>query len=474
MRRKLLFLLPALREARDARFRKIKYALFPPLSLLTLAALTDEGRYEMIVRDEHVESPIVDMDVDLVAMTVYASSANRAYELAAHYRARGATVMMGGIHPTAMPEEVSQHADAVCMGPGEPVWAEMLRDFEHGKLRRFYRGNPVGSAARVPTIARRDLMNPRGYLVPQTMITSRGCPHACDFCYKTRFWGKRYHECRPLADVERELASFAGPFVFFLDDNFLANRRRTREIFAVLRGSGIVWQAGASLDVVGTSGYLEEAYAAGCRSLFVGLESISRENMHRVNKPVNAAADYVEAIRRFHDAGIMVNGSFVLGLDHDGPDVFRRTLDFAVENQIETATFHTLTPFPGTRTFDEMLADGRIIDRNWDNYDTCHAVFRPRRMTPAQLEEGYHRLYRDFYRCGAIWRRSTGLPSAFKRLFYNVAWKKLDALWAVVLHTGLLPLARPVLDRVLRRSARPADRPRTVEPETRLGFSGDT
>ena len=168
-------------------------------------------------------------------------------------------------------------------------------------------------------------MNPRAYLVRHTMVTSRGCPHACDFCYKSSFWGPTYYEPRPIAEVERELSRIDDRLVFFLDDNLLANRRHARALFDVLRGSGIVWQAAASLDVARDPRYLEEAYEAGCRSLFVGFESLSPENMRGNNKPVNAATDYAEACRRFHDAGIMINGSFVFGFDCDGPDVFDRT-----------------------------------------------------------------------------------------------------------------------------------------------------
>ena len=202
--------------------------------------------------------------------------------------------------------------------------------------------------------------------------------------------------------IERELSRIDDHLVFFLDDNLLANRRHARALFDVLRGSGIVWQAAASLDVARDPRYLEEAYQAGCRSLFVGFESLSPENMRGNNKPVNAATDYAEVCRRFHDAGIMINGSFVFGFDCDGPDVFERTVEFTVENKILTASFHVLTPLPGTRTFERLEAEGRILHRNWSLYDTYHAVFRPRRMTPEQLEAGYSQARRQF----AAWNRS--------------------------------------------------------------------
>jgi radical SAM superfamily enzyme YgiQ (UPF0313 family) len=361
---------------------------------------------------------------------------------------------MGGIHPTARPEEAALHADAVCVGAGEPAWPEMLRDFERGALKKVYRGRPAGSAALVPAVAPRRLANPRAYLVRNTMVTSRGCPHACDFCYKAGFWGKAYYEGRPLADVERELESLEGKFVFFLDDNFLASRARSRELFAVLRSLGMRWQAGASVDVAQESAFLDEAYASGCRSLFIGLESVSKESLRSVNKPVGARCDYPEAVRRIHDAGIMINGSFVLGIDGDSPEVFDRTLDFAIENRIETATFHIMTPYPGTKLHERMSADGRILTRDWDLYDTGHAVFRPARMSAAALEEGYHRTYRDFYTYGSIFRRSLGLANPLKRVLYNVAWRRMPLFWAPVMSLGLMPWVRPAFEYAISRGTR--------------------
>ena len=458
MRRKLLLILPKLQQLGDRKFRLIKYSRFPPLSLLTLAGLTPPDRWDITVRDEHVEPAEIDQHFDLVGIQVYISSAYRAYDLAAHYRRRGAKIVLGGLHPTSLPDEAARHADAVCIGPAETVWGRILHDVERGALRRVYRGQCDGSAALVPP-ARRDLMNPRAYLIRNTMVTSRGCPHSCAFCYKTSFWGKRYYETRPIAQLERELATVDDGLVFFLDDNLLASRRHARALFDVLRGSGIVWQAAASLDAARDPRHLDEAYDAGCRSLFVGFESLSPENMRAANKPVNAATDYAEAVRRFHGAGIMINGSFVFGFDCDGPAVFDRTVEFAIENKIETATFHILTPFPGTRAFAELDAQRRLLHRDWARYDTDHAVFRPRRMSPATLEEGHRRAYRDFLRYGSILRRSFGLPGALKRIAYNLAWMKVDPLWVAIIRAGLMPFARRIFTRVLGLSTRPATDP---------------
>lgn len=447
--KRLLLILPSLQQLNDCRFRLIKYSRFPPLSLLTIAGLTPPDRWEIIVRDEHVESSEVDGHVDLVGIQTYISCADRAYELSARWQGRGATVILGGLHPTSLPEEAAAHADAICTGPAESVWPRILEDFERGRLERVYHGTRKGSAALVP-LPRRDLMNPRAYLIRNTMVTSRGCPHACDFCYKTSFWGPAYYEARPISEIRRELAAAEDRLVFFLDDNLLANRAHARALFPILREMNIVWQAAASLDVARDPAYLAEAYRAGCRSLFVGFESISPENMRGNNKTVNATTDYQAACRRFHDAGIMINGSFVFGFDCDGPDVFERTVEFAIKAKILTGTFHILTPLPGTAAFKRLEDQGRILHRNWAYYDTDHAVFRPQGMTPEQLEEGHKQAYREFLSCGSILRRSLGLPGTWKRLAYNAAWMRMDPLWVAIIRAGLMPFATRIFARVLR------------------------
>ena len=204
MPRRLLLILASVQEPDGRHFRLIKYSQFPPLSLLTIAGLTPPDRWDITVRDEHVESSEVAHDVDLVGIQTYISSASRAYELADRWRRRGAKVVLGGLHATSLPEEAAQHADAVCVGPAEPVWGQILDDFERGRLGGIYRGACEGSAALVP-LPRRDLMNPRDYLLRHTLVTSRGCPHACDFCYKSSFWGPHFYESRPIAAVVREL-----------------------------------------------------------------------------------------------------------------------------------------------------------------------------------------------------------------------------------------------------------------------------
>jgi len=297
-------------------------------------------------------------------------------------------------------------------------------------------------------------MNKDRYLVPNTIVASRGCLYNCDFCYKKSFWGEKYYKFRPLEDIKKELDTFKQRFVFFLDDNLMGNRIEARKIFRLLKEYNFIWQAAASIDVAYSAGFLEEAYDCGCRSLFVGFESISKDNMKHSNKVQNQKYEYVDAIKRFHDAGIMLNGSFVYGLDHDGADVFERTLDFAIKNKIETATFHIFTPFPGTKLFEKLQQEGRILHYKWEEYDTRHAVFQPALMSPETLEEGYWRSYEEFYSYNSIFSRAMGLTNPVKRILYNIAWKKLDGLWNFIIKNNLLRYILPVFESVLARNTK--------------------
>ncbi len=450
-RQTILFILPALQEVLSQEFRQIKYSLFPPLSLLTLAGTVPADRYKLIVRDDHVEDVIIDEPVDLVVMTVYISSAERASEISRYYKDRGAKILMGGIHPTTMPEETLAYADSVCIGPGDFVFLQMLEDLEKGQLRKIYYGDRCRNLSGIP-VARRDLMNRNKYLVPNTVVASRGCLYNCDFCYKKSFWGENYYKFRPLEDIQKELDTFKQRFVFFLDDNLMGNRVEARKLFKLLKEYNFIWQAAASIDTAYTPGFLEDAYKCGCRSLFVGFESIFIENMKSTNKVQNQKYDYGDAIKRFHHAGIMINGSFVYGLDNDGPDVFEKTVDFAIKNKIETATFHILTPFPGTELFKKMKEEGRILHYDLDKYDTRHVVYRPALMSPEELERGYWWSYREFYSYKSIFQRALGLANPLKRIAYNVGWKKMDGIWDFIIKNNLLTYIIPLFEIFLSKS----------------------
>ena len=444
------FILPALLEVTDSRWRSIKYSLFPPLSLLALAGATPPG-HTLSLEDEHVEPICTDDTPDVVAMTVYITSAHRAYALADLYRRRGVRVILGGIHPTTLPDEALAHCDAVVRGPAETLWPQVVRDLEQGTLHRVYGPHLPDRLDGLPP-ARRDLIRPGRYLIPHTITVSKGCPHNCHFCYQSSFYGDGYYRLRPVEEVIREIGQSPYRHVFFLDDNLMGHPAYARALFQALHPLGVTWQGAASLDVVRHPDLLHLAYESGCRSLFVGFESLSQEALARAGKRQNRVAGYERDIRIIHDAGIMINASFIFGFDHDDPSVFERTVEFGIRNRLETATFHILTPYPGTPLFAELEREGRLLHCDWSRYDTRHAVFRPRLMSPKKLEEGYWWAYRAFYSYGSILQRSLGTASALRRLALNVGWKKVDRLWDLIIRFEGLSLCLPVLERVLRHS----------------------
>jgi radical SAM superfamily enzyme YgiQ (UPF0313 family) len=445
---KIHLILPALKERFSQPYRRIKYSLFPPLSLMTIAGLTPP-EHEVIISDEHVADLDFSDTPDLVGMTVYISSAHRAYRIAAKYRKRGVPVVLGGIHPTTLPAEAKAHCDAVVIGEAEGVWGDLLADLQAGRLQPFYDGTRKKPRKDFP-LPRRELMVRSEYLVPNTMTVSRGCPHNCSFCYKPSFFGRDYR-FRPIAEVERELASFEGRHVFFLDDNLLANRRYGVALFRILRDLGKIWQAACSVDVADDAAFLRQAYRVGCRSLFIGFESLSKKSLLEADKRANAGRDYAQSIARIHDAGIMINGSFVFGFDDDEPGVFEETVAFIEETKIETATFHILTPYPGTALRERLLSEGRIIGNDWSHYDTRHVVFRPARLTPDQLQEGYEWCYKTCYRWCSILARSanSSLAGTLKRVLINVGYQKIDRVWDPMIKRHLVGMGLPVLERVL-------------------------
>jgi radical SAM superfamily enzyme YgiQ (UPF0313 family) len=467
---KVKLILPALLEATDPGFRPIKYALFPPLGLAALAAYLSPDD-EVTLEDEHVMPLSLDDRPDLVVMSVYITSARRAYELADLYRSRGTHVAIGGLHPSSRPDEAAEHADSVFVGPGEDTWPQFLADFRAGTPARRYVSKQRTLEAAPPI--RRDLFDRGRYLCPNSIVVSRGCPHHCDFCYKDAFYkgGISFYTER----VDRALAeidAMPGRHVYFLDDHLLGNPRFAAALFEGMRGMGRVFQGASTVDAILRSDLIDAAATAGMRSVFVGLETLNPENLRRHAKRQNLARDYDAVVRRVHDLGIMVNASFVFGLDDDHPDVFDQTVDWAVSRSIETATFHIMTPYPGTALHDRVAAEGRITDTNWDHYDTRHVVYRPLRMTPDELRSGYRRAYRNFYAWTSIVRGAFGqdtLHQTARHLAYAGGWKRLEPLWDVVIRSrrvsAMLPLLEATLDAFGRaRGARTARRDSPARP----------
>jgi len=450
------FILPALTEATSPHWRPIKYSLFPPLGLVTLAAYLDPD-VEISLEDEHVQRLDLDGRPDLVVIQVYITNAYRAYRIADAYRARGSYVVLGGLHVTSLPDEAARHADTIFLGPGEETFPRFLRDLSAGAPLRRY-ASAARTLERLPPV-RRDLIQRHRYLVPNSIVVSRGCPHHCTFCYKDGFFaGGRSFYTQRVDDALAEIARLPGRHLYFLDDHLLGDRRFGRDLFRGMRGMGRVFQAAATVDSILRDDLIEEAAAAGLRSLFVGFETLSRSGLEVSGKRQNLGRDYREVVRRLDGLGILINGSFVFGLDGDGRDVFPRTVEWAIEAGLTTSTFHILTPYPGTALFADMLSQGRIETRNWDLYDTRHVVYRPSGLSPGELKRGYDWAYEEFYRWGSILEAASAHGSAkhrVKHFVYSAGWKKFERAWDMVIRIRQLSQMRPLLETVLAPVATP-------------------
>jgi radical SAM superfamily enzyme YgiQ (UPF0313 family) len=450
---KVKLILPALTEAKSPFWRPVKYSLFPPLGLATLAAyLSPDDEAELV--DDHVEPLRTDDAPDLVVIQVYITNAYRAYALADLYRSRGSYVVLGGLHVTSLPDEAARHADTIFLGPGEQTFPAFLADLRAGRPRPRYASTEGRTIHGIPPV-RRDLIKRHLYLVPNSITVTRGCPMHCDFCYKDAFFqgGRSFYAQRvdeALAEIER----LPGRHLYFLDDHLLGDRRFGEGLFEGMRGMGRLFQGAATVDSVLRGDLIEKAAEAGLRSLFVGFETFDPENLRASNKKQNLARDYAAVARRLSDLGIMINGSFVFGMDEDGPDVFARTVDWAVRHGITTATFHIQTPYPGTRLHQRMEGEGRIATRNWDLYDTRHVVYRPARLSPEALKAGYDRAYRDFYSWANIARGAlshSSLKHRAKHTAYSAGWKKFEPLWDLVIKAKRLGAMTPLLEAVLAK-----------------------
>jgi len=469
--------LPALTEATSPFWRPIKYALFPPLGLATLAAYLSPDDDAVIV-DEHVEKLRTDDTPDLVVIQVYITNAYRAYRIADHYRARGVFVALGGLHVTSLPDEAAPHADAIFLGPGEQTFPRFLADFRSGQPLRLYKSTSGRTLDRIPPI-RRDLITRRNYLVPNSIVVTRGCPQHCDFCYKDAFFsGGRSFYTQRVDDALAEIARLPGRHLYFLDDHLLGEPRFARGLFEGMKGMNRLFQGAATVDSILRGDLIERAAAAGLRSLFVGFETLTPANLRSSGKRQNLGRDYSAVTARLHSLGIMINGSFVFGMDDDDDDVFRRTVDWAIANGITTSTFHIQTPYPGTGLHRRLEQEGRIVTSNWDLYDTRHVVYRPARLHPERLKEGYDWAYREFYRWTSIARASFAHGSTkhqAKHFFYAAGWKKFEAAWNTVIRARQLSRMTPLLEAVLSRVT--GDRPwpkgsDTVSDPVSAAFAG--
>jgi radical SAM superfamily enzyme YgiQ (UPF0313 family)/anti-anti-sigma regulatory factor len=420
--------------------KEVRSFWFPRLSCVALAALTPP-EHDLVFIDEAVATIPLEEHFDVVGISVMTAMAHRAYEIADQFRRRGAKVVLGGMHPTALPEEGLQHADAVVIGEAEELWAPLLADVARGQLQPVYKADRFPPMESIP-IPRRDLFQAGAYMTTNCVQATRGCPYGCDFCTVTEFFGGKFR-LRPIAKVVEEVANLPGKFVVFVDDNITGHRRYAKELFKALAPLGKKWGSQTTLNMADDAELLDLAAQSGCSSMFVGLETINEGNLKSVNKYFNKVSQYREQFRKFHDRGIMMNTGIIFGFDGDHEGVFEKTVDFLERNQIELAQFSVLTPLPGTRQLERMRADGRLTTTDWRHYDGVHCVFRPKQMTPEVLEEGCYWAWRTYYSIPSIVRRilkpGEKVLEMAANMYFNWAYRRMVQRLPV---GSLTPLAK--------------------------------
>ncbi len=391
---------------------------YPPLTLPTLASLIpDDIDHKLSIFDEGIENIPADLDADLIGITVITGTAKRSYELARRFRNRGITVILGGPHVTLVPDDAAPHADAIAVGYAEDTWPQLLRDFTQGNLQKRYLQSPDLSLAGRPR-ARRDLINGGRYVKTHVFEATRGCVHRCDFCVVPFAWGRKPYQ-KPVAEVIDEIRSTGARRAIFVDLNLIADKDYAAELFEALIPLHIQWGGLATSLLARDERLLDLCARSGCIGLLVGFESISQSALTEIHKGFNSPALYAEWIRRFHDHGIAINGTFIFGLDHDTSDVFEETAQFVIDTGIDLPRFAILTPFPGTALYERLDKEGRILTKDWELYDGQHVVFQPAQLSVSALEQGNADVWRQVYSYGCIARRMRHTP--ISRMLYLAA-----------------------------------------------------
>jgi len=396
---------------------------YQPLTLTTLAALIPPDLpHEVALFDEGITDVPLDLDVDLVGLTVITGNAPRAYELADHFRQRGITVVLGGPHVTLIPDDAAPHADAIVVGYAEDSWPQLLRDVRAGALApRYTQAAGLDLAGR--PFARRDLLPSRHFLTNNVFEATRGCVHPCEFCVVPTAWGRKPYQ-KPVDEVVADIRQHGARKLIFIDLNLIADRQYAVRLFTALIPLRLQWYGLSTVLLADDDELLSLAQQSGCTGLLMGLESLSAANLKGNRKGFNSPEKFARVVERLHAHGIALQGCFVFGLDDDHPDVFLETAEFAVQAQIDLPRFAVVTPFPNTPLYKRLDAEGRILTRNWELYDAQHVVFQPRHMTVQELERGVEAAWKHAYSYRSIWRRIRTSPAPWPvRLGTNLGYR---------------------------------------------------
>ncbi len=398
---KLLLVSPSRKIGR----KRLKAIKIPQLGLHILASLTPED-VEITVVDEEIREMDLSSDFDLVGISCMTATANRSYRLSAMFRQRGSKVVLGGIHPTILPQEAIQHADAVVIGESEGCWADVVNDFKKGKLQKFYHV-PEPDLSTFP-FPRRDFHIDKALFNCVGLVTTRGCPYACEFCSVTDFYGRKIRH-RPVSMVVEDIKQSGSKAFLILDDNVTGHPEYSKELFEALIPLDIQWVGQSSISLAKDKDMMKLCRLSGCKVLFIGLESVSLPSLTGMKKTLKSIEETEEAIKIIQDNGIAFHPSIILGFDTDTEAIFDDTLEFLARTKLPTMALNVLTPYPGTRLYQRFKDQGRIISHDWSHYDHHTVVFQPKNMTPQELAEGHHYVQSEFYSFSSILRHIPSL-----------------------------------------------------------------
>ncbi len=397
----------------------------PQLSLSIIAALTPRGHEVVIAEEEDGPLPVEDQ-WDVVGITSMTATAPRAYELSLLFRNRGARVVLGGIHPSVLPEEAAQYADAVVVGEAEGLWPQVLFDIKHNRLKKVYRNwQPDISDSPLPVRKKkRSILGFPPVVMP--IMFSRGCPNDCEFCCVHRVYGRRQRFI-PIESIVKDIAQSGSTKLLFLDDNIGGVRPYALKLFKALEPLRVIWGGQASARLILDDELFRAAVRSGCRALFIGVETIELAARRKLRKSLSTISLYEEAIKRCRESGVLFHGSFIFGLDEESPDVFERTLDFLLRNNVPSIASNILTPYPGTYLFDRLMREGRILHTNWSYYDHGTVSFEPKNMHPEELSEKYLDFTERFYSLSSIRRRAWAQLRVKPLMFLgmNIAFRRV-------------------------------------------------
>jgi len=438
---------------KDPRASYGKHVLTPTLALTSIAGATPP-HWDVRYWDENLLQgpPPCQPLPEVVGITVHLTFARRAYTLADWYRSQGCRVILGGLHVLSCPEEALQHADAIAIGDGVQLWPRILQDVECGSLHERYEAD-FSRAYGADPAPRRSILPRESFLTTTSIIATRGCHNRCGFCYLSTDGLHMPYRMRSTQQIVAEIVADRQPYTVFIDNNLGSRPAYLRELCTALRPLEIIWSAAVTIDVTDHPALVREMALAGCTGVFVGFESLNGVNLIDSRKRSPGPEDYARRVEVFHRYGIQVNGSFVLGFDHDRPDVFHRTVEWIEANRLECATFHILTPYPGTPLFRQMEAEGRILHRDWDLYDTGHVVFKPKHMSAAELDHGYAWCYDTLFSHRSIWkRRPADSRAVLAYLAMSYLYKRSNRFWHLLIrHRLTAAVWRPLIEHSRRR-----------------------